>query len=324
MPEPTRTLPQQPSLEQQQKLAKDLLKAFQADDDDARDRIRRHLPDKPTISLADAQFTVAREYGFESWAALKTHIEAGASREATTREFRRLVEARDASSLRRLLQQQPSARTLVDAPIFSYGSPALNSVASGADVAVVDVLLEFGADPNRRTDWALGPWHPLHGASQVVADRLIAAGAQVDACAAAHLGRVDELRRILDAQPERVHERGGDGQTPLHFASSREVIDLLLERGADVDARDFDHRASAAEWMIAHWRGAGRYDLAQYLVERGAYADIFLAAALGLVDRIRELVEADRNVLDLRTKQGDYARNHPAAFTSIRGPSVRI
>jgi hypothetical protein len=55
---------------------------------------------------------------------------------------------------------------------------------------------------------------------------------------------------MLDADPKRVHERGGDGQTPLHFARSREVVDLLLERGADPDARDVDHRATPAKWML--------------------------------------------------------------------------
>ena len=46
-----------------------------------------------------------------------------------------------------------------------------------------------------------------------------------------------------------------------------------------------------AEWMLDGKRGAGRYELARYLVERGASADIFLAAALGLTDRARAMLE---------------------------------
>jgi ankyrin repeat protein len=70
------------------------------------------------------------------------------------------------------------------------------------------------------------------------------------------------LRAILPQDPSRVHERGGDGQTPLHFARSRAVIDLLLDAGADLDARDLDHRATPAQWMLARRRDAERYALA--------------------------------------------------------------
>jgi ankyrin repeat protein len=101
------------------------------------------------------------------------------------------------------------------------------------------------------SSWWGGGFHALHGATPAVAERLLAAGAIPDACAAAHLDRADLLERMLAEHPARVHERGGDGQMPLHFASrSRRVVDLLLEAGADIDARDVDHRSTAAEWMI--------------------------------------------------------------------------
>ena len=80
---------------------------------------------------------------------------------------------------------------------------------------------------------------------------------------------------MIAADPSRVHERGGDGQTPLHFARSRAVIDLVLDAGADIDARDVDHCATAAEWMLDHTHSAGRYELARYLLERGAHAEFF-------------------------------------------------
>src|SRR5688572_18857028 len=69
-----RTLPSRPDLEQQKKLAKELLRAFRAGDAPSIDRIRAELPDKSDVSLADAQFVLAREYGFASWRDLKTHI----------------------------------------------------------------------------------------------------------------------------------------------------------------------------------------------------------------------------------------------------------
>ena len=70
MPEFGRTLPARPNLEQQQKLAKDLLAAFRRGDTEALARVRAELPDKKEIRLADAQYVLAREYGFASSAKL--------------------------------------------------------------------------------------------------------------------------------------------------------------------------------------------------------------------------------------------------------------
>jgi ankyrin repeat protein len=179
---------------------------------------------------------------------------------------------------------------------------------------MVDVLLDFGADPNRRSDWWAGGFHALYSATGAAATRLIAAGAIPDACAAAHLDRPDLLSRMIAEDPARVHERGGDGQTPLHFATSRAVIDLLLDAGADIDARDVDHRSTAAEWMLDQKRGAGRFDLARYLVERGASADIFLSAALGLSDKVRAMLRGNPKLLDLRTAQGDFGEKPPSSY----------
>ena len=228
--------------------------------------------------------------------------------------FKRAFHDGDAAAVRGLLEKHPGARALIDAPLFPFDSPALVCIAGSGDLAMVDVLLEFGADPNRRSDWWAGGFHALHFARGAVADRLIEAGAVPDACAASNLNRRDLLGGLLDEDPTRVHERGGDGQTPLHFARSREVVDLLLDCGADVDARDIDHRSTPAQWMLERRRGGGRYDLASYLVERGAATDVFLAAALGLTDRLDELVRADPALLQLRTGRGDYAENPPSSF----------
>ena len=218
----------------------------------------------------------------------------------------------DAAEVRRLLGAHPELRRRINEPIFSFNSPAI--VAYADDAAMVEVLLEAGADPNRRSEWWAGPFHALYSATGEAAERLIAAGAVMDACAAAHLGRIDVLKEMLAANPDRVHERGGDGQTPLHFAVSQAVIDLLLDAGADINARDMDHRATPAQWMLDRRRGAGRYELAQYLVERGAAADIFLAAALGLTERALALLQADASLLNLRTGRGEYGEKPPSSY----------
>ena len=308
----SRSLPAHPELAQQKRQAKELLRDFLADDTEARARVRTVLPDKERIVLADTQFVLAREYGFASWSLLKQHID---DREDASRSpLERLHAAfwrRDAKALRRVFERHPELRARIDEPVFAFDSPAI--VAFAGDPAIVDVLLDFGADPNRRSAWWAGGFHALYSADSATAERLIAAGAIVDACAASHLDRRDELARMIAEDPSRVHERGGDGQTPLHFARSRAVADLLLASGADIDARDIDHRSTPAEWMLERTRGAGRSELARYLVERGAHADIFLAAALGLTDRVRAMLTNDRELLELRTGQGSYAAQEPSA-----------
>lgn len=217
----------------------------------------------------------------------------------------------DASAVRSLLERHSELRERIDAPVFPFDCPAI--VAFAHDLPMVEVLLDFGADPNRRSDWWAGGFHALHGATPATADRLIAAGAIPDACAAAHLDRPELLAKLIADDRTRVHERGGDGQTPLHFARSRAVADLLIDAGADIDARDVDHRATPAQWMLDHTRGEGRYELARHLVDRGATADIFLVAALGLTDRARAMLEVAPSLLSVRTGEGDYGERPPSS-----------
>lgn len=66
-------LPARPSLDHLRHEARDLLRAAQSGDTAAADRIHA-VSAAPT--LASAQLAVAREYGFASWARLKTAIEA--------------------------------------------------------------------------------------------------------------------------------------------------------------------------------------------------------------------------------------------------------
>lgn len=308
-----RTLPARPDLDQQKTLAKELLRAFRGGDGEAIARIRAVLPDKRDASLTDAQFVLAREYGFASWRELKERVEQLTTDSLPPMEqFKKAVRTGDAKALRRVLQQHAEARAAINQPIFPFDAPALVAV-SGTNVELVDVLLKFGADPNQRSSWWAGGFHPLHGARGAVAERLLAAGAIPDACAAANLDRPGWLARLLADDPARVHERGGDGQTPLHFARSRRVVDLLLAAGADPDARDVDHRSTAAQWMLGDDPDEARLDLASYLVERGASADIFLAAALGLTDLVRSMLQADPALLALRTGQGEYGEQPPSS-----------
>ena len=69
-------LPARPSLEQLRKQAKELLQQLRNGDPSARDRLRKHKPNISDPILADAQFVIAREHGFESWPRLVHHLQA--------------------------------------------------------------------------------------------------------------------------------------------------------------------------------------------------------------------------------------------------------
>src|SRR5437016_3377593 len=125
-----RTLPARADLEQQKKLAKELLASLRRGDPEARARVRAALPDKQRIGLTDAQFVLAREYGFANWSALKQRIEALDVERLTPNErFRRAVRDGDAAALRRLLPFREELRGVVNAPSFGFDSPALVAVA---------------------------------------------------------------------------------------------------------------------------------------------------------------------------------------------------
>src|ERR1043165_7935110 len=113
---------------------------------------------------------------------------------------------------------------------------------------------------------------------------------------AARAGLVDELAGMLAADPSLIDAKGIDARTPLHCAGTVAVAALLLDHGARIDARDEDHDSTPAQWRICE-----SPDVARYLLERGAKADIFLAAALGDLALAERLVSQDRGCLSHRT-----------------------
>jgi ankyrin repeat protein len=110
------------------------------------------------------------------------------------------------------------------------------------------------------------------------------------------------LRACLDADPSLVHARGGDGQQPLHQAMTAGIADLLLDRGADIDARCIDHQTTPAQYALVE-----RPDVCRRLLERGATPDIFMAARLGDAALASRLLDADADCAAARVNSPGYA-----------------
>jgi Ankyrin repeats (many copies)/Ankyrin repeat len=109
---------------------------------------------------------------------------------------------------------------------------------------------------------------------------------------AARAGLADEVAEMLAKDPSLIEARGVDARTPLHCAGTVAVAALLLDHGARIDARDDDHNSTPAQWRIRE-----SPEVARFLLERGAKADIFLAVALGDLPLTERLVAEDRGCL---------------------------
>jgi hypothetical protein len=308
----SKSLPARPDLEQLRKQAKDLLKSFRSGQPDALRRFRENHPDRsPTsASLADAQLVLAREHGFASWPKLKEHVHAVL---LDTRDPLELLKdafhADDAVLFAKLLERYPAIKSRLNEPIGPFDSPPITHVKSRA---MLDVFLAAGGDLNAKSRWWAGGFGLLHNAPLELAAYAIERGAFVDVHAAARLGLKERLRELLAADPSLVDARGGDGQTPLHFAATVPIAELLLDRGADIDARDVDHESTPAQWMLGE-----RMEVARFLVRSGCWTDLLLAAAVGAVDLVRRHLDADPACIDLRVDNAHFPKANPRSGGTI-------
>jgi ankyrin repeat protein len=236
------SLPDSPNLEWLRKQAKHRL-----------DELRKT---NPAAQLAEAQFDLAKLYGFSSWRALKAHVDS------LTVEGRLFEAARngDVNTLAALLDRHPERLHARNQP---YEHTLLHLAAFAGRLAAVDLLLSRGLDVNAREKgdntypmhWAAAAGHldvvrrlaaaggdvvgrgddhelevigwatcwngcddPPHRA---IADLLVQRGARHHIFSAIALNLADEVRRIVTADRaalSRRMSRNEDHQLPLHFA----------------------------------------------------------------------------------------------------------
>ncbi len=234
-----------------------------------RKRAKQHLKElreaDPSAQLADAQFNLAKQYGFSSWRALKAHVDA------LTVEGQ-LVDAAqngDTTRLAALLDEHPEKLHVRSKP---YEWSLLHHAASNGHLPVVDLLLKRGLDVNTREKgdntyamhWAAaagaldvvrrladaggdivghGDDHELEvigwatcwdgyddAAHRAVAEFLVSRGARHHIFSAIALNLPDEVRRIVSADPSalnRRQSRNENHRTPLHFAVAKGRPELI-------------------------------------------------------------------------------------------------
>ena len=240
-------LPDAPNLEWLRKQAKHRLAELRKTSRDAK--------------LSDAQFALAKQYGFPSWRALKSHVDS------LTIDGQLFDAARkgDVDKLKSLLDAHPDKLYARNRP---YEHTLLHLAAQNGHLAAVDFLLKLGIDPNTREKgdntyvmhwaaaaghldvvrrladaggdvvgegddhalgmigWATG-WDGCDDAThRGIANFLISRGARHNIYSAMAINDDNEVRRIVAADPrelERTQSHNEDFRRPLHFAVHKQL-----------------------------------------------------------------------------------------------------
>jgi ankyrin repeat protein len=230
--------------------------------------------------------------------------------------LKKAIDSNDAAAVARLLDEYPELSARLDDPLpgADFGQTALLAAVSKANREMVDVLLRHGANINQKSHWWAGGFHVLDevGRPPWLASFLLGRGAVPQIHHAVRLDMFEDVRRMVAEDAAAIHARGGDGQLPLHYAQTVEMADFLLNRGADINARDVDHESTAAQWMIRD-----RQPVARFLVKRGAETDILMASALGDAARVREFLDADPTTIRTSVSEVFFPMKNPRAGGTI-------
>ena len=266
-PETSRPLPDRPNLRHLKDQAKDLLKAG------------------ATESISDAQFTIARLYGFASWPKLKAHIDS-------LEEVGQLKQAIDTNDIDRV-------------KIMMTRNPALHSAPLGYGE---DGLLTWVAE-------CRVPWESPSPARLAMAGWMIEHGSDVHQGGDGPLMRA-ALNEYRIPMMELLVSHGADvnalwhGHFPIIFAPCESLdpaaLKWLLDHGANPNCRDHGYEISghsypgtALDYVIASYaRDPERLSTCiDILLAAGGATKYDVPGVLqvlrGRLDSLAELIEAD-------------------------------
>jgi len=206
----------------------------------------------------------------------------------------------DVAALRQLLERD---RRLARAEYWY--APAVHFAAREGHVEAVRLLLDAGADPERNglNDRNLIEMARERGHEQIAQmleqererrGRVVAQPDDHPIHKAAALGKIDDVRALLDTDATLVNRGARRGLTALQCAvlgGRHQVVNLLLDRGANIHARN---PADLQAIDFAIWgerRPSVNDDMVRLLVSRGANYDLTIASALGDLAGVRQMLD---------------------------------
>ncbi len=352
MTQPNSSLPRRPSLALLSNLAKQLQKAHESRAPEAIARIKARHPRfanateeqiaQTPLTLRDAQLVIAREYGFEHWAAMKTHIESLVGSPESDSALRELIQASgkgDLAAFTRLVDTNPDLINKLggdDRAHNVFKTTALHKAAQNGHLAIVRLLLDRGADPDIRDEgdnatpmhfaaesghldivkllvergadvngfgdvhgWDIIGWATLHHHTHIdVANYLLANGAHHNIFSAVATGDIDAIRKLAPIRRDVIDKPMAIWEArrrPLHLAVMKkqpQVIPVLLDFAADIEATDVDHLTPLDYATLRNEK-----ECADLLVSRGAKVSFPAAFALDRTDVIETELQRDPDVL---------------------------
>ncbi len=225
----SRVLPENPDLRHLKNQAKDRLRA------------------KHAASLTDAQFQLAREYGFSSWSTLKAHVE-------TLQEVGQLKAAIDANDVERVCRMMTQNPKLDQAPLgynengpLTWAAESRGAAPNSDRLAIARWMVENGSDVHQGGD---GPLMraALSDKSLSMMELLVAHGADVNAW--------------------------WDGHYPIIFAACEtlqpQALRWLIDQGADFNVVDRDGGNCVRMLVGTYWRNpTGKHACLEVFAEAG-------------------------------------------------------
>ncbi|HEY1375581.1 MAG TPA: ankyrin repeat domain-containing protein, partial [Gemmataceae bacterium] len=242
----------------------------------------------------------------------------------------------DLDTIRRLVTRDPA---LVRAQ-YAYRTPLYFAVRENR-VAVAAFLLEHGADPlglavhdsllDVCRDRGFAEMGALLEANYASVQ---GASPRGEAVAAAIRDRdLPKVRRLLDAEPDLLDAGDERSNRPIHWAvmtRQLDVIDELLARGADINARRADGgrpiQLVNGDYHYRGWRDVPKEvtttpaEVLSHLRAHGAECDICTAAAIGDLGRVKQLLDRDPS---LANRVSDYVAYYIGSGAPLNNAAAR-
>jgi ankyrin repeat protein len=309
-----RKLPVRPNLEQYKKQAKEIVKAWNGDEkslrkinelygrafapEEFRERVKQHYRrltrspfEEENLTLANAQFLLAREHAFDSWPKFAAHIEALNEENSLTAKFEAAADAiaeGDVKKLGQILQKDPSIvharsdrehRSTLLHYVSANGVEDFRQVTPRNILEIAKLLLDAGAEVNAESEaygggsttlgLAATSAHPRDtGVQNDLLEVLLGAGAKIDAPAAGGNQHSAVRGSLANGCPEAARYLAAHGaRLDLVGAAGIGRLDVVKSFFDEQDATK--EQPPGAEEALLYASGYGQRETVEFLLDRG-------------------------------------------------------